>query len=484
MNNTQTTYTTNKLIGTIVLLFMFTAFLERSVQEGMFFDGITYASIARNLAIGKGSFWELYYRNSWTFSEHPPLMFGILSVFFRLLGDHFYTEKVYNLFIWIVTIIMLTSFWKKLTGNRKGSGYELLLLVWVIIPTVLWAYPNCLIDCTMAVFDLAAVMILFNTYNKQKNSILALLIAAILMVCATLTKGPVGLFPLAVPFIYHLVYKSKQLPKAIMHTIVLTAIMAGIYLLLWRNDAARHSLQRYLDEQLFAALQGKRENTGGDMGRYALLVELFNQLLPAIAPLALTWILCKALKIQPLKEKHTRHIVFLLLIACCSSLPIMLSVKQRSFYLIPSFIYFAMAIALVAYPYYMALTTRYALKYNAAKAMRYASMIAIAGIGVFLYTKFGKVSRDEQYINDIKVMQTILPEGEKVGICLEMDKDYEFLAYIQRYHSLEVNLQYATSQYILIDDAWCKTNFTDTVLVLGYKPLNAPTKKYKLYKKD
>lgn len=483
MINTPNTHNTNKLISIIVLLFMFTAFLERSVQEGMFFDGITYASIARNLAIGKGSFWELYYRNSWTFSEHPPLMFGIVSIFFKLFGDHFYTEKLYNLFIWVLTIALLIQFWKKLTGRNKNSGYELLLLTWVIIPTVLWAYPNCLIDCTMALFDLAAVYLLFNAYTQKKYIMPSVIASAILVFCATLTKGPVGIFPLAVPGVYYMVYDRKKMPSVLLHTILMTAVIACIYWLLWQQDDARQSIQLYLDEQLLATLQGKRENTGGDLGRYALLVELLNQLLPAIAPCILTIILCKVLKVKP-TQPYSKHVVFLILIALGSSLPIMLSVKQRSFYLIPSFIYFALAIAMFAYPYYSAITARYNVGTKTMKTVYITTCIAILAICIFLSTKFGQISRDEGYITDIKTMCTIIPRGEKVGICLEMDKDYEFLAYIQRYHSMEVNLQYATSKYILIDEGWCNGQFADTVLALGYKPINASTKKYKLYKKE
>ncbi len=483
MNNTQNTYNTDKLISIIVLLFMFTAFLERAVQEGMFFDGITYASIARNLAIGKGSFWELYYRNSWTFSEHPPLMFGIMSVFFKLFGDHFYTEKLYNLFIWVLTILLLIQFWKKLTGRNKHSGYELLLLTWVIIPTVLWAYPNCLIDCTMALFDLAAVYLLFNAYTQKKYVVLSVIASAILLFCATLTKGPVGIFPLAVPVVYYMVYDRKKIPAALVHTIIMTAVIACIYWLLWQQDDARQSIQRYLDEQLLAALQGKRENTGGDLGRYALLVELLNQLLPAIAPCLLTIILCKVFKLKP-QERYNKHVVFLLMIALGSSLPIMLSVKQRSFYLIPSFIYFALAIAMFAYPYYAAITARYSVGMKTMKVVRITTAITIIFIAVFLSYEFGQIARDGEYITDIKAMQRIIPQGEKVGICLEMDKDYQFLAYIQRYHHMEVNLQYATSKYILVDYVWCNGNFTDTLLALGYQPLNAPTRKYSLYKKE
>ena len=56
----------------------------------MFFDGITFASIARNLAEGRGRFWEPSYTATIypAFYEHPPLGFWLQSLWFRALGDH------------------------------------------------------------------------------------------------------------------------------------------------------------------------------------------------------------------------------------------------------------------------------------------------------------------------------------------------------------------------------------------------------------
>ena len=37
------------------------AIVPRLVQRGMFVDGVTYSSMARNLAEGRGHFWAPYY---------------------------------------------------------------------------------------------------------------------------------------------------------------------------------------------------------------------------------------------------------------------------------------------------------------------------------------------------------------------------------------------------------------------------------------
>src|SRR6185312_7247114 len=98
--------------------------LPMSVQTGMFFDGVTYATIARNMAIGAGDLWHPTFlvkaadepsaaatpeaetqvatkidavadaaTHDFTsevgFYEHPPLALWLESLFFRLFGDHF-----------------------------------------------------------------------------------------------------------------------------------------------------------------------------------------------------------------------------------------------------------------------------------------------------------------------------------------------------------------------------------------------------------
>src|SRR6266852_7226573 len=68
--------------------------LPRMLSYGMFLDGVTYASMARNMAENYGSFWQPYYTATVypTFYEHPPLGFWLQSWAYRLCGDSVYVE--------------------------------------------------------------------------------------------------------------------------------------------------------------------------------------------------------------------------------------------------------------------------------------------------------------------------------------------------------------------------------------------------------
>jgi hypothetical protein len=49
------------------------------LADGMFVDGLIYATISKNLSAGLGSFWHLHFTDSIfpVFSTHPPLSFGL-----------------------------------------------------------------------------------------------------------------------------------------------------------------------------------------------------------------------------------------------------------------------------------------------------------------------------------------------------------------------------------------------------------------------
>jgi 4-amino-4-deoxy-L-arabinose transferase-like glycosyltransferase len=100
--------------------FIAAMFLPRLVQKGLYCDGLTYASIARNMSLGIGSFWEPYFSSSmWlthntgsVFYEHMPLQFWLQSFFFKLFDDHWYVEKIYSLFALVLILWLIVKIWK------------------------------------------------------------------------------------------------------------------------------------------------------------------------------------------------------------------------------------------------------------------------------------------------------------------------------------------------------------------------------------
>lgn len=486
--NTKSGNNTRLAVAIGILLITFTLILDRLIPEGMFLDGITYAAISRNLAIGKGNFWELYYRNAWPFSEHPPLMFGLQALFFKVFGDHYLTEKLYSFAIWLVTLLLLRSIWNR-SDNVSKHSYSLPLLLWCIIPTVTWSYTNNILDTTMAMLDLGAVFLLYKGVTSTNNSkVLYLLGGGLLTFAAMFTKGPVGAFPLAVPGLYWLINNTsdfKKLGKIVLQTIMLITVVAGCYTLLYQFPESRANLERYLQEQLMAALAGKREITGGGLGRFTLLYELVMQMLP---PLVLTTVLIIVSKLLKLKSSafagNNKRALFFLLIGVAASAPIMLSVKQRSFYLIPSLPFYVLALTTLLYPYYYAITERLSVGNKGIKYFKISASVIAVGLCVYLGSKVGQVGRDHQLISNMKYLQQQFPKGQVFGICAEGDKDYEFLAYLQRYNRMEVDPVFYCADYVLIDKNVCNNEIIPIVSQLGFKQQDFELEQYVLYRRQ
>lgn len=485
MSTSNQSYNLARPLGFLFIIFLLTSFLDRAIQEGMFFDGVTYASISRNLAIGKGTFWDVYFRGNWRFSEHPPLMFGIQALFFKALGDHYLTERIYCLVSWLLTALLMQKVWNSVSADTNyRQSFVFTLLSWGIMPTVMWAYPNNLLDSTMAIFDLAAVAILYTTLQSGKASILSFIVAGIMIFLATLTKGPVGVFPLGMPAIYWLVYRKPSLGKIIVLTIILAATLVACYSVLLTIPAAKTCLQEYMNQQVLMALSGKREVTGGGLGRFAIIPELLSQLLPGLGAVVLVFGLSKLLKRNiTLLPERKKALLFFTLLAVSASLPIMLSVKQRSFYLVPSFPYYAIAIGLLGYPFFAALTTNNNIKTSTIRIINVVLVVITLGAAAYIGTRYGKIGRDEELVSDMKTLLQYVPLGERVGVCREMDYDFAFLSYLQRYNRMEVNLDYPTATYILADKQLCQGTFRDSIANMGFKEQPYVFRKYVLYRK-
>src|SRR6056297_2471132 len=108
---------------------------------GMFMDGTIYAAISRNLADGLGSPWALHFSEGLfpVFREHPPLVFWIQSLFFRVLGDSYLTERVYDLVVVLTTAGLIIALWRRLTAGR---GLDSLAAYWWLPLLLWWSCPS------------------------------------------------------------------------------------------------------------------------------------------------------------------------------------------------------------------------------------------------------------------------------------------------------------------------------------------------------
>lgn len=334
-------------------IFLFAAlYVLPLVHRGAYLDGLHYAVISKNLAGGIGDFWHLYWLNYVPFHEHPPLFFFLESLFFTLFGTAFWVENLFMLpvaggTLWLLwRMACLLSLWQGRPFLKTNAW--LLLLLWQISSGVAFAYNNNTLDPLMALWDLAAIYWLFKAYLVHRQSAVLYFVAASgCIFLAYLTKGPVGLFPLGVPFLFALFYEKKRLLTYTAYASGLLFLVLFYFLALIVNSPdAWHFLKTYHIEQVFHSVA----ETTGSVWRLPFLLAHILELISIPAAVSATILVGayfrkkSAVTLRPFLQKERKIAVLCLTIALSATLPIAVTKKIYSIYLIPSAPWFALAI--------------------------------------------------------------------------------------------------------------------------------------------
>ena len=202
-------------------------------SNGMFMDGLYYATISRNLSDGLGSFWYLHFTDiSYPiFFEHPPLAIGLQSIFFQFFGDSIYIERFYSFFTFMLTAYIIHLIWGEI--NRKELKYLswIPLLFWIIIPLNSWACSNNMLENTMNIF--VSLSVLFSFKSLKRSKLKNILLAGICLSLAFLSKGFVGLFPLSIFFWHFIVFKEMKIKEMFSRSVQLFLFTISLFILLY-----------------------------------------------------------------------------------------------------------------------------------------------------------------------------------------------------------------------------------------------------------
>src|SRR4051812_40741405 len=220
--------------------------VPRMWQRGMFLDGLIYASVSRNLAIGDGTVWAPAHTatDGAPFFEHPPLGFVLEAVGFRLAGDSFLVERGFSLLFFGLHALIIMAIWRQL----MPAGYDWLpLLFWILPEVVTWAVVNNMLENTQALFTSLAAYCLLRTIGDASSRLQIgwSSLAGLSVVAAALTKGPVGLFPLAVPLFFPLLPRARRLQGMGTAWIAMAVVVAAAAVALVAFDAPRYEIAEY-----------------------------------------------------------------------------------------------------------------------------------------------------------------------------------------------------------------------------------------------
>ena len=493
------------------LFYIAAMFLPRLVVQGMFGDGLLYSSIARNMAIGKGSIWQPFFSSSYglenvppIYYENPPLMLWLESLLFQLIGDYWWIEKLFSLIILIVNCFLIIKIWqlfeRKYAINLKGLSC-LVLVFWYLMPRVLWGNPNNLMDnnlltfCLLAIYFILELMTLkddeylFNRQTNFFNTPLSIKLFYGFLSCfsiflGVLTKGPVALYPLAIPILFAFFTKEINYKKAFNYTLILTLVSVFLFvLLIYFNAAANNYFTNYWQQRLLAVIVGSRTDMKlNGLERLDILWTLFIELSPILIVFLLFYIILKIKKVTINIPKQYIHFgLFFLFLGLSATLPIMISTKQSGIYLIPGLPMFAFSAAFFALPFFERLVN---LKMFSvfSRRFQYFSWFGLAFTLIYTAAITGDYGRDKLLLSDVKTLKSIIPEGEKVGVCYEMMTDFTFHVNLQRFCKYELRKNTPTT-FFLTRKLECDSVHRDSLKNLGYLPYSIDNQYFVIYKK-
>lgn len=436
--------------------FIAMTFVPRSLDNYMFVDGLAYASIARNMAEGAGSFWRPYFADSfWLtynhscgfFCEHPPLMFGMQAALFRLLGDSTLVENLYNLLVLLASLFLISGIWRMLFRDHAGFRIQtwLPVLMWYGLRVVWWSMPNNLLDSTMAVFCLAAVHLQLKAFHSSRPAGY-LLLSATMVVCAAMTKGPVGLYPVAFPLIYGLVYERDNLITALLRSVSVFAISALLIGGILLYPPAWFLLSNYFEGQIIAALSGQRERVREDWtAHFYLLRLLLTNILPHLAVVGGLLLLRKPRKIKDLVPPHARYAATLAAITTgLILLPMLASVKQGDYYLMPALPFVGLCFGAVAVQLVQVTFERF--------PGHFQSVVAAVSVALLSVMVYKSTHPESDRIAEISTELTrVVPPRSKVFLPPAVSMYAQIQTPFQRYAKLSIAFDPAQTRYLYFD---------------------------------
>ncbi|MEM9917149.1 MAG: hypothetical protein AAF990_03595 [Bacteroidota bacterium] len=467
----------NRIGGGLFFIAFVLLFVSELLEQSMFVDGLWYASISRNLAEGQGCFWQpqfsalIFAR----FFEHPPLVFGLQALFFKLLGDHFWTERFFVFIHYLSTAGLMLMLWRQALEAAKvrqyiGSMWFLPLLFWQCNLVTYFFQPANLLDASLAVFDLLAVFLLLKT-ARTRWVLAGCTLAGLAVGLAVWSKGPVGLFPLAFWLCYKWSFPQIAWQKVIGRSMVVLFSMAAFLCLVFGFSVeAQAALAAYWDTQLLASLSGERRQYYFQENRLFII----GRLLWVLVPMLLACVL--SLRINRWRVWAPSHVKLFLAIGLTASLPLTLSPRQALPYLLPAIPYFSLAFALVSVP-----LVQYIGGFRFEKRAKWLqSLQALILVAVFatLFMAAKKYRQPNQ--RDAHLLEDVQLIGEWVGpeaVIASDTFDMYISGYLMRLHKISLDTAHQDREFLLRAKS-------GTIIPMGYNKLPLSTQLFDLYQKS
>ena len=466
----------------ITLSAVFGLTLTVLIQDVMFQDAMAFSCVSHNMGIGIGTFWFPQYStlnidNIPSFHEQLPLVFGIQSVFYRLLGDSMYIERFYTFLIILLHIVFISKLWRIIFKNKPeyNALAWLPVLFWIIIPVCFWSYRNNMLENTVSIFALISILISYKQIHIQKNRIIPWLLSGFFIFLASFSKGIAGFFPIVFPFLYWLITRKISFKKSIYLSLILISVPLVIYLIFLINPDSRQSLTIYFVDRFL-----KRVNTMPTADyRLETAWRLFTEMIPILVFCAISLFFAKRTKLKSYVSENYKNFLLFVAIGLSGTLPLMLTMIQKGWYMVPAFPFFAIGFAILITPAINAYLQNIDILNIRFKVFKAFSILLFISVVIFITLQIGKISRSNEVVTDVYKIGTIVPKFSTITVPPEMYDQYDFKlqGYLVRYSNISIS-PYKEYDYFL------KEKKSNSLIPDKYdEEINLDLNVYELYKK-
>jgi 4-amino-4-deoxy-L-arabinose transferase-like glycosyltransferase len=413
---------------------------------GVFDDGMFYSCISRNLIFdAQATIWDLKVSNALDsgFNGHPPMAFWIQSLFFGLIGDVYWLERVFSLFMALLTILLIHKCWKLF--NKDNA--DLAVFFWMCIPIVGWSYANNMLENIFTIFTTTAIWLILRQALHKTYFVSTIFISALLIFGGTLVKGPVALYPLATAGIYALIYNRALLKKAIAGTLATSFLIGLAYSILFiSSPRAQLFFDQYVELQLKGSLTGMDSLAEH---RLFLVQSIIEESLIVLSIILGMVLLCRYLPASIQKKINWRLTFLWLFIAFSASLPMLISPKQLRFYIVPSMVFYSLSFATLASPFWWALATYFKDFSLSQKLLKVGLLIGLV-VGLSLSViNAKKYARSLDVLPDSMTMGKVIPNHTEVYLSPVLYKVWNLHAYMYRYFYIDLSTVFKGQDYII-----------------------------------
>lgn len=462
----------NSLYLYILVIALFLIALSPTLfVDGMFLDGLIYASVGRNMAEGQGSIWDLHYtlHQYSQFNEHPPLAFYLQSIFFEVFGDHIWVEKMYSLLSLIGILLLTLRIWRELKLSIKTGWFPLLLFL--TCPLAVWSISAHILENTMAVFTLGSLLCVLKSRERLWYSI----IAGVLLLMAFLTKGLTGIYILTAPILLYIFLWRKESLSLFsgvkIQALTILSFVLSVGLLFYLVPEAYDAIVRYFEKQLVKSINDVKTVNS----RFYIVSKVFTEFIVAAILSCVLWLWAKKKKAVNATKKENKQRIFwaMITIGFSGVVPMMISEKQSGFYIFTTLPIFSIAIAVLVQDYLSAFQKKYLLD------RKIVTVVSVIGFTLSIamnigFGVFGQRAKDKAKLELVHGMEGVVNEGDVFLVESYLWRDWGLQAYLQRYQKLAITDKIEHEhQYYLSEER---------VLKGGYQ-LVWSGEKYHLYKK-